>query len=262
MLRPYAQQPETDKEQRYFPMSDYEPTVRQVVCSPRTADHACSQPCSAEQEEPIARDPSWLTAAEAFMAALGARDNETNGHAERVVSFSLRLGREVGLSPRDMIALELGARLHDVGKIGVPDSVLHKPAELDTEEWQKMRQHPARGEQMVRKLKLPDGAALIVGQHHEQWDGTGYPNRLVGEEISLPARVFSVIDAFDAITSDRVYRAGAPYEEALRRITVASGTQFDPQVVTAFTRIDSAEWQRMRIDCAHESEEQLTQTLS
>lgn len=244
-------------------MSDYAPTVHQLVSSPRLTDHAVSESSSAEPElELLARDPNWLTAADALMAALVARDDETSGHAERVVSFSLRLGREVGLSPRDMIALELGARLHDVGKIGVPDSILHKPAQLDTEEWQKMRQHPARGEQMVRKLKLPEGAALVVGQHHEQWDGTGYPNHLAGEEIFLPARVFAVIDAFDAITSDRVYRAGAPYEEALRRITAASGTQFDPLVVVAFTRIDSGEWDRMRIACAHENDGQLTQRLS
>lgn len=261
MLRSYAQQAETNQEQRYFLMSDYA-TLHQVVCSPRLTDRAGNETRLAEPElELLPRDPNWLTVADALMAALVARDDETSGHAERVVSFSLRLGREVGLSPRDMIALELGARLHDVGKIAVPDSILHKPAELDTEEWQKMRQHPARGEQMIRKLKLPEGAALVVGQHHEQWDGTGYPNHLVGEEIFLPARVFAVIDAFDAITSDRVYRTGAPYEEALRRITAASGTQFDPQIVSAFTRIDCHEWERMRIACAHEGDGQLTQTL-
>ena len=206
------------------------------------------------------RDSNWVTTADALMAALAARDDETNGHAERVVSFSQRLGRELGLSRREMAALELGARLHDVGKIAVPDSVLHKPAELDTEEWQKMREHPARGAAMVRRLRLPEGAALVVAQHHERWDGSGYPARLAGEEIFLPARVFSVIDAFDAITSDRIYRAGAPYEEALRRITAASGTQFDPRVVAAFTRVPPFDWEMIRIVCADESKPQSTET--
>jgi len=204
-------------------------------------------------------NPNWATTADALMAALEARDDETNGHAERVVSFSQRLGRELGLSRPDLAALELGARLHDIGKIAVPDSVLHKPAELDTEEWQKMREHPVRGAAMVRSLRLPEGAALVVAQHHERWDGTGYPGRLAGEEIFLPARVFSVIDAFDAITSDRIYRPGAPYEEALRRITAASGTQFDPRVVAAFTRVPAFDWEMIRIVCAGESEPQLTQ---
>jgi len=199
---------------------------------------------------------SWMTTADALMAALEARDDETNGHAERVVSFSQRLGRELSLSRREMTALELGARLHDIGKIAVPDAILHKPAELDTEEWQKMREHPARGAVIVRNLRLPEGAALVVAQHHERWDGAGYPGRLAGEKISLPARVFSVIDAFDAITSDRVYRPGAPYEEALRRITAASGTQFDPHVVAAFTRIPPFDWDLIRMVCANDSEPQ------
>ena len=205
---------------------------------------------------------SWMTTADALMVALEARDDETNGHAERVVGFSQRLGREIGLSRREMVALELGARLHDIGKIAVPDAILHKPAELDTEEWLKMREHPARGATMVRNLRLPEGAALVVAQHHERWDGAGYPGRLVGEEISLPARVFSVIDAFDAITSDRVYRAGAPYEEALHRITAASGTQFDPQVVEAFTRVPAFDWEMIRIVCANDGDSKSTQSLS
>ena len=196
---------------------------------------------------------TWMTTADALMVALEARDDETNGHAERVVGFSHRLGREVGLSRREMTALELGARLHDIGKIAVPDSILHKPAELDTEEWLQMREHPARGAAMVRNLRLPEGAALVVAQHHERWDGAGYPGRLAAEEIFLPTRVFSVIDAFDAITSDRVYRAGAPYEEALHRITAASGTQFDPRVVEAFTHIPPFDWDLIRMVCADDS---------
>lgn len=257
----YAQESKVDEEQTGFLMSDSESTVCQFSQDPSavTSNQLCSEAGStADPLDLLQRNPSWITTADALMAALGARDDETGGHAERVVSFSQRLGRQVGLSRREVAALELGARLHDIGKIAVPDSILHKPAELDTEEWQKMRQHPARGAAMVRKLRLPEGAALVVAQHHERWDGTGYPGRLAGEEIFLPARVFSVIDAFDAITSDRVYRPGAPYEEALRRITAASGTQFDPQVVAAFTLIPPVDWELIRIECGHESDPQLT----
>jgi len=215
----YAQESRGDEERTGFLISDCEPTVCQFgqdPSSPETSNQLCSEACSADNAlDLLQRNPSWVATADALMAALGAKDDETSGHAERVVSFSQRLGRKVGLSRLEIAALELGARLHDIGKIAVPDSILHKPAELDSEEWQKMRQHPARGAAMVRKLRLPEGAALVVAQHHERWDGTGYPNRLVGEEISLPARVFSVIDAFDAITSDRVYR---------RRRTLRRGT--------------------------------------
>jgi putative nucleotidyltransferase with HDIG domain len=235
MLGTYAQESRADEERTSFFISD---------C-------ASTHPQMAQGSSP---------AVDALMAALEARDDETNGHAERVVSFSHRLGCELGLSRREMAALELGARLHDIGKIAVPDSILHKPAELDTEEWQKMREHPARGATIVRNLRLPEGVALVVGQHHEKWDGTGYPSHLAGEEIFLPARVFSVIDAFDAITSDRIYRTGAPYEEALRRIIAASGTQFDPQVVAAFTRVPAFDWELIRIVCANESEAKSTQS--
>jgi response regulator RpfG family c-di-GMP phosphodiesterase len=159
----------------------------------------------------------WDTAARAFALALDARDKETEGHAERVVAFSVRLGRELGMSGSDLIALELGARLHDIGKIAVPDHVLKKPAPLTEDEWAIMRIHPAKGQEMVRAMKerLPEDAALIVGQHHEQWNGGGYPLGLKEDQICLGARIFAVADTFDAITSDRVYRRGRRYQDAL-----------------------------------------------
>lgn len=184
----------------------------------------------------------WDAAARAFSLSLNARDKETEGHAERVVEYSQRLGREVGLTKEQLVALELGARLHDIGKIGVPDAVLKKPHPLTDEEWEIMKLHPARGEQMVRMMKLPEAAALIVGQHHEKWNGSGYPNQLKGEQIHIGARVFSVVDAYDAITSDRVYRLGRPYETAVEEILAYSGTQFDPRVVEAFARIPKHDW--------------------
>ena len=190
----------------------------------------------------------WNTAAKAFALSLDARDKETEGHAERVVAFSVRLGQELGMSDDDLMSLKIGARLHDIGKIAVPDSVLKKPGPLTEEEWTKMRIHPVIGEQMVRAMegRLPEAAALIVGQHHEQWNGAGYPLGLKGNEICLGARIFAVADTFDAITADRVYRRGRPYQDALEEILAFSGIQFDPAVVDAFSRIDPTEWERLR----------------
>jgi putative nucleotidyltransferase with HDIG domain len=194
----------------------------------------------------------WQTAAQAFALSLDARDKETEGHAERVVAYSVRLGQELGLSATELIALELGARLHDIGKIAVPDHILKKPAKLTEDEWVQMKLHPAKGQEMVRNMGLPRTSADIVGQHHEKWDGTGYPLGLKGEDITLGARVFSVADTFDAITSDRCYRRGRPYEVSLAEILAFSGTQFDPQVVEAFTRIDPQEWLALKLQCPSE----------
>ncbi len=196
---------------------------------------------------------NWHTAANAFALALDARDKETEGHAERVVVYSVRLGQELGLSSYDLISLELGARLHDIGKIAVPDHVLKKPAPLTDEEWIKMRIHPAKGQQMLQSLGLPENSALIVGQHHEKWDGSGYPLGLKQTEISIGARVFAVADTFDAITSDRVYRRGRRYQDALEEIVKFSGIQFDPEVVEAFARIDPEEWTTLRSQCPSET---------
>jgi len=191
----------------------------------------------------------WNTAARAFALALDARDKETEGHAERVVAFSVRLGQQLGMSGYDLISLELGSRLHDIGKIAVPDSVLKKPAPLTEDEWTKMRIHPAKGEEMVRSMGLPEAAALIVGQHHEQWNGGGYPLGLKEDQISLGARIFAVADTFDAITSDRVYRRGRQYQDALEEILKFSGIQFDPTVVEAFANVEPTDWERLRSQC-------------
>jgi len=194
---------------------------------------------------------NWNVVARAFALALNARDKETEGHAERVVAFSVRLGQELGMSGYDLIALELGARLHDIGKIAVPDNVLKKAAPLTEDEWAKMRIHPVIGEEMVRAMgdRLPEAAALIVGQHHEQWDGHGYPLGLKGNQICLGARIFKVVDTFDAITSDRVYRRAQPYQAALDELLKFSGIQFDPVAVEAFATIDPSDWEGLRRQC-------------
>src|SRR4051812_25067339 len=155
---------------------------------------------------------AYRTTLKALTAALETRDSETHGHSERVVNFSLRLGREIGLDAEQMRALEFGSLLHDIGKIGVPDAILRKPGALDEGEWVKMREHPLHGQRILRGIEFLEGAARVVAQHHEKWDGSGYPLGLRDEEIDLNARIFAVADAFDAITSDRVYRRGRSYE--------------------------------------------------
>ncbi|HEX8284236.1 MAG TPA: HD domain-containing phosphohydrolase [Pyrinomonadaceae bacterium] len=189
---------------------------------------------------------AYRTTLKALVAALETRDLETHGHSERVVSFSLRLGQEFGLDEGRMRSLEFGSLLHDIGKIGVPDAILRKPARLTEEEWLEMRLHPVHGQQILNGIEFLEGASRVVAQHHERWDGSGYPAGLRGEEIDLNARIFAVADAFDAITSDRVYRAGRTYEAALAELERCAGRQFDPRVVEAFGRVPREEWERLR----------------
>ncbi len=180
-----------------------------------------------------------------LVAALETRDAETHGHSERVVNYSLCLGRELGLGNEQMRELEFGSLLHDIGKLGVPDAILRKPSSLDEDEWARMHEHPVLGQQILRGIEFLNGALTVVGQHHEKWDGTGYPCGLRDEGIDIKARIFSVADAFDAITSDRVYRAGRPFAVALGELIEYAGSQFDPQVVAAFQRVPREEWERL-----------------
>src|ERR1051325_4119283 len=189
---------------------------------------------------------AYRTTLKALTAALETRDLETHGHSERVVNFSLRLGQELGLDKKQMRALEFGSLLHDIGKIGVPDAILRKPAKLTEEEWTKMREHPLHGRKILGGIEFLEGAARVVAEHHEQWDGSGYPLGLKGEEIDLCARIFAVADAFDAMVSDRVYRTGRSYEAALAELESCAGVQFDPRVVEAFRRIPRQEWERLQ----------------
>ena len=190
---------------------------------------------------------AYRTTLKALTAALETRDLETHGHSERVVNFSLRLGQELELSTEQMRSLEFGSLLHDIGKIGVPDAILRKPAKLTEEEWVLMREHPLHGQKILRGIEFLEGAARVVAQHHEKWDGTGYPVGLRGAQIDLNARIFAVADAFDAITSDRVYRAGRSYDEALAELDTYAGRQFDPRVVEAFRRVPREEWDDIRL---------------
>ena len=193
-----------------------------------------------------ALEDTYRTTLKALAAALETRDADTHGHSERVVHFSLRLGREMGLSRDQMRALEFGALLHDIGKIGVPDAILRKPAPLTEDEWKVMRRHPLLGEKILRGIGFLEGAASVVAEHHERWDGTGYPRGLRENAIDIKARIFAVADAFDAVISNRVYRNGKSYEVARAELKAYAGRQFDPEVVAAFERIPPEEWERLK----------------
>jgi len=190
-------------------------------------------------------EDAYRSTLKALTSALETRDAETHGHSERVVTYSLRLGREYGLNQRQMKALEFGSLLHDIGKIGVPDSILRKPGKLTEDEWVRMREHPGHGQQILRGIEFLEGAARVVAQHHEKWDGSGYPRGLRGEEIDVCARIFAVADAFDAITSDRVYRRGRPYQDAAQELDDWAGKQFDAKVVAAFHRVPREDWDEL-----------------
>ncbi len=178
----------------------------------------------------------------ALTAALEARNVETRGHSDRVVTYSLRLARELGLDESEMKALELGALLHDIGKIGVEDKILLKPARLTSDEWVEMRRHPEKGAQIIEGIPALRPALPVITQRHERWDGRGYPAGLAGEQIDIKARIFAVADAVDAITSDRPYDKARSFEVACNELKRKAGTQFDPLVVEVFCRVSLEEW--------------------
>jgi putative nucleotidyltransferase with HDIG domain len=174
----------------------------------------------------------------ALAAALDVREHNTGVHSQRVADYTLRLAREVGV--RDKGTLDdfwRGALLHDVGKIGIPDNVLLKPGRLSEEEWVVMRNHPEVGARMLRKIEFLRGPAEIVLSHHERYDGAGYPGKLKGARIPLGARLFAVIDVYDALTTDRAYHTARSHTEALNKISVEMNSYFDPAIVAAFAKI-------------------------
>lgn len=170
----------------------------------------------------------------ALMSALDARDRETEGHSTRVSELACRLGKEMGLDAGQLKALERGSLLHDIGKIGISDTILHKPARLTEEEWEIMRLHPDIGAHIVEGIPFLEETEPVIRYHQERWNGSGYPLGLRGTEIPLLARIFAVADAFDALISDRPYRRGIPVEDALRHLKEQAGILFDPMVVSKF----------------------------
>jgi PAS domain S-box-containing protein len=175
-----------------------------------------------------------------WVAALELREKETATHSRLVVDMTVRLAHMMGIKSDDLMHVWRGAYLHDIGKMAIPDSILLKPGPLTEEEWEVMRQHPSLAYQMLSGVSYLKPALDIPYGHHEKWDGTGYPRGLAGENIPLTARIFAVVDVWQALTSDRVYRKAWPEENAIQYIQDHSGTHFDPAVVDGFMRLISS----------------------
>ncbi|MGA7624462.1 MAG: HD-GYP domain-containing protein [Candidatus Acidiferrales bacterium] len=181
----------------------------------------------------------------AFNQLLDLKDLNTGVHSTRLAEWGMRVGQELGLDDEALRDLEVAALLHDIGKIGIPDSILRKPAKLDPDEYSLMKKHPEYGWAVLRTLAGFERAALYILHHHESFDGKGYPAGLKSSEIPLASRIVSVTDAFDAMVSSRPYRQGLPVDEAIRRLTLGSGTQFDPAVVQSFLPFAHAEMENV-----------------
>lgn len=171
---------------------------------------------------------------EGWSRALDLRDKETEGHSQRVTDLTVRLARLAGLSEEALKHIWRGGLLHDVGKLGIPDSILLKTENLTPAEWEIMRKHPVYAYEWLARIDYLQPALAIPYCHHEKWDGTGYPRGLQGEEIPLPARIFAIVDVWDALTSDRPYRKALPLESALDYIRAQAGKHFDPELVKMF----------------------------
>ena len=171
---------------------------------------------------------------EGWSRALDLRDRETEGHSQRVTALTIQLAKQLGLGIEELAHIRRGALLHDIGKLGVPDAILHKTGKLTDEEWVSMRKHPQFAYDMLQNVEYLRPALEIPFCHHEKWDGTGYPRGLKGEAIPVPARLFAIVDVWDALRSDRPYRPAWAKEQALAYIRDQSGRHFDPQLVELF----------------------------
>jgi len=172
-----------------------------------------------------------------WAAALDVRDHSTAAHTARVTDLTEQLARSLGIEGRELVRIRRGATLHDIGKMGVPDEILRKDGPLTDAEWVLMRQHPDLAVQFLSGVNYLRDALDIPWCHHEKWDGTGYPRGLVGTDIPLAARIFAVIDVYDAVTSDRPYRRALPHADVMALVHDGRDTHFDPEVVDAFERL-------------------------
>ncbi len=177
----------------------------------------------------------------ALVTALDAREHETSDHSQRVVRYTLAIAKRLGLAERDLPDIGRGALLHDIGKIGVPDAILLKPAKLTEEEWVEMRKHPQIGFDILKSIQFLGASAEMVLCHQERFDGRGYPRGLAGEAIPIFARIFAIADTFDAMTTNRPYRRALPVEAARAEIVRCAGTQFDPRCAEVFLAMTDAE---------------------
>jgi putative nucleotidyltransferase with HDIG domain len=202
------------------------------------------------EESQRARERSYVEAVGAVVTAADARDHETTGHSFRVALYAVALAKAMGLHGEQLKAIEWGALLHDVGKMVVPDEILRKMGPLTDEEWHIMKQHPTWGFDMLAEVSFLQQASLeIIYSHHERWDGKGYPRGLAGEAIPLAARIFAVVDTYDAITSDRPYRRARSHSVALAELQRVSGQQLDPAMVDHFAKVPEVDLRRLRELC-------------
>jgi HD-GYP domain-containing protein (c-di-GMP phosphodiesterase class II) len=191
---------------------------------------------------------SYFATVRALTNAVEARDAYTGKHAERVAAYALELGAAIGQKWAGSPEIEFGFLLHDIGKVAVPDSILHKPEPLTPQERELIQLHPVTGWEIVRQVDFLGAASDVVRHHHEWWDGGGYPDGLRGEDIPLTARVFAVADTIDALTTTRPYRPASPLAEARVLIEEARGTQFDPAVVDALAGMPDEVFERIRAE--------------
>jgi PAS domain S-box-containing protein len=186
------------------------------------------------RETSVALQIAYDATLQGWSRALELREHETAGHSQRVVETTLELSRAMGIAEGELVHFQRGALLHDIGKMGIPDSILLKPGKLAPDEWEIMRQHPVYAYNLLAPIPYLAPALGIPYEHHEHWDGGGYPRGLRGEQISLAARVFAVVDVWDALSYDRPYRKAWPLEKVMDYIQDLSGKQFDPRVVDVF----------------------------
>jgi putative nucleotidyltransferase with HDIG domain len=181
-----------------------------------------------------ALEESYDATLRGWVSALDLRDHETEGHTTRVAELTLNLAHSMGISEEDLIHIRRGALLHDIGKMAVPDNILYKPGKLTEEEWQVIRQHPVHAYHFLSGIEHLQQAIVIPYCHHEKWDGSGYPRGLAGEEIPLAARIFAVVDVWDALSSDRPYRPAWPQDQVIAYLQAEKGKYFQPEIVDQF----------------------------
>jgi putative nucleotidyltransferase with HDIG domain len=181
----------------------------------------------------------------ALVAALDQRERETACHSQRVAGYAVYVGLRLGLENGPLEDLYRGALLHDIGKIGIPDAVLLKPGELSPQEWETMRSHAELGAALVRQISFLEGASDVPAAHHEAWDGSGYPRGLRRAEIPLHARIFAIVDSYDAIRSERPYKPAASHDRAVSALLESAGSRLDPELVALFAAQPAEVWERI-----------------
>jgi putative nucleotidyltransferase with HDIG domain len=222
------------------PRAQLEAAERQLMVFAREIKqlYQAERACTAALEDALGRlGDAYLDTVRTLAFVVEAKDPSTRAHLERTHDYAVALTHVVDPELAGDQTLRYGFLLHDIGKIGVPEAILNKPGPLDPEEWEAMRAHPLIGVQIVSRMRFLGDAVDVIRSHHERWDGRGYPSGLRAGAIPIGARIFSVCDAFDAMTSDRPYRRALPLEHALQQIRTGAGSQFDPAVVEAFLSI-------------------------